>query len=105
LTLICLLLTAAAPKSDTASTIQAEVSGVTASNAKSLRAGDDPDRQLLIGTDWASAAALGLSHDWAVRMLSATGNYREILERTLPMAHGVNALWLHGGLMAPMPLR
>ncbi len=85
--------------------IQAEASGMTAANAGTLRPGDDPDRQLLTGADWASAAALGLPHDWAVRMVSATGNYGEIFARTVQMPRGLNALWRNGGLLAPLPLR
>jgi general L-amino acid transport system substrate-binding protein len=85
--------------------IQAEASGVTAAAAKSLRPGDDPDLQLLSGANWASGAALGLKHDWALRMLSATGNYGEIFARTAGMPRGVNALWRDGGLLAPLPLR
>ncbi len=85
--------------------VQAEASGVTAANARTIHAGDDPDLQLLTGENWASAAALGLPHDWAVRMLSETGNYGEIFARTLAMPRGVNAIWLHGGLIAPLPLR
>jgi general L-amino acid transport system substrate-binding protein len=85
--------------------IQAEASGMTAANAGTLRPGDDPDRQLLTGADWASAAALGLPHDWALRMLSETGNYGEIFVRTVQMPRGLNALWRDGGLLTPLPLR
>jgi len=83
----------------------AEAAGVTAARAKALRAGDDPDLQVLTGADWASASALGLARDWPQRTIASVGNYGEVFARTIAMPRGVNALWLHGGLLAPLPLQ
>jgi len=79
--------------------------GVTAARAKTLHAIDDPDLQILTGENWASASALGLAHDWPQRTIAATGNYGEIFARTTAMPRGLNALWLNGGLLAPLPLQ
>ena len=55
------------------------------------------------------AQALGLAHDWAAKVIAATGNYGEIFARTTgepyQLERGLNALWTQGGLMAPMPMR
>jgi general L-amino acid transport system substrate-binding protein len=85
--------------------VLAEAAGVTAARAKTLQAGDDPDLQLLTGANWASAAALGLARNWPQRTIASVGNYGEIFARTTDMPRGVNALWLHGGLLAPLPLQ
>lgn len=92
-----------------AATVQAlllaEAAGVTAARAKTLQAADDPDLQVLTGANWASAAALGLARNWPQRTIASVGNYGEIFARTIDMPRGVNALWLHGGLLAPLPLQ
>jgi general L-amino acid transport system substrate-binding protein len=92
-----------------AATVQAlllaEAAGVTAARAKTLHAIDDPALQILTGENWASASALGLAHDWPQRTIAATGNYGEIFARTTAMPRGLNALWLNGGLLAPLPLQ
>ena len=82
-----------------------EASGVTTARAAGLRSNGDPDLDRLLGTDWASGAAFGLPRDWALQVLRATGNYAEIYERSVDLPRGLNALWLRGGLMAPLPLK
>ena len=58
-----------------------------------------------IGTD------LGLTNDWVVNIVKATGNYGEIFERNvgagspLKIARGINALWTKGGLQYAPPIR
>ena len=58
-----------------------------------------------IGTD------LGLTNDWVVNIVKATGNYGELFERNvgsgspLKIARGLNALWTKGGLQYAMPIR
>ena len=54
--------------------------------------------------------ALGLSPDWARRMVAQVGNYGEIYERNLGPAaarslpRGPNRLWRDGGLLVPLLL-
>ncbi len=56
-------------------------------------------------------AMLGLSADWAVRAISAVGNYGEIFERNigentpLGLSRGVNAQWKDGGILYAAPIR
>jgi hypothetical protein len=54
---------------------------------------------------------LGLSNDWAVRIIKAVGNYQESYERNvgpntpLQLDRGVNALWSQGGVQYAPPVR
>jgi len=87
---------------------QAEESGVTQANVAALRkTSQDPVVQRLTGATSDVGRSLGLDADWAVRAISAVGNYGEIFDRNikpLGFARGPNALWNRGGLMYPMPL-
>jgi general L-amino acid transport system substrate-binding protein len=88
--------------------LQAESSGVTQANVAQTGTRDDIAARELTGRDIAIPRALGLSRDWAVRAVSAVGNYGEIFDRTIArpyhLERGLNALWNSGGLMAPDPL-
>ncbi|HEY1944508.1 MAG TPA: hypothetical protein VGH40_20535 [Roseiarcus sp.] len=50
----------------------------------------------LLGRDFAIAQAFGLAHDWAAKVIAATGNYGEIFEgttgRPYHLERGLNAL-------------
>jgi general L-amino acid transport system substrate-binding protein len=89
--------------------IEAEALGVTKDNVAEAAKREDMRTEQLLGHDFATAQALGLAHDWAAKVIAATGNYGEIFERTTgrpyKLDRGLNALWTHGGLMAPMPMR
>lgn len=89
--------------------IEAEALGITQSNVGEAAKRQDMRSRQLLGGDFAVAQALGLSHDWAARVIAATGNYGEIFERTTggryQLERGLNAPWSEGGLMAPMPMR
>lgn len=89
--------------------LEAEALGITqASIQEDLRREDMRSEQLL-GHDFATAQALGLPHDWAVKLIAATGNYGEIFQRTIGVPYhlerGVNALWTKGGLMSPLAMQ
>lgn len=87
---------------------QAEESGVTKANvAQMKKESKDPAIQRLTGATGEVGKGLGLDADWAVRAISAVGNFGEIYERNikpLGLSRGPNALWNKGGLMYPMPL-
>ena len=90
--------------------VQAEASGVTQANVGAQRSSEDPVVQRLLGVDFATSRALGLpARDWAAQVIAAVGNYGEIYERTvtatLRLPRGLNALWLNGGLMRPLPVQ
>jgi general L-amino acid transport system substrate-binding protein len=78
----------------------------------SRRQSEDPVVQRLLGIDWATSRALGLpARDWAAQVIATVGNYGEIFNRTVGLAspyqmpRGLNALWLNGGLMHPLPVQ
>jgi general L-amino acid transport system substrate-binding protein len=87
---------------------QAEESGVTKANvAQMKKESKDPAIQRLTGATGEVGKGLGLDADWAVRALSAVGNYGEIYDRNikpLGLSRGPNALWNKGGLMYPVPM-
>ena len=89
--------------------IEAEALGITKDNVAESDSREDMRADQLLGHDFATAQALGLTHDWAAKVIAATGNYGEIFERTTgkpyQLDRGLNALWTQGGLMAPMPMR
>jgi general L-amino acid transport system substrate-binding protein len=89
--------------------IEAEALGVTKDNVVESGNRSDMRADQLLGHDFATAQALGLAHDWAAKVIAATGNYGEIFERTTGkpyrLERGLNALWTQGGLMAPTPMK
>lgn len=88
--------------------IEAEALGIVQGNVAAAQR-DDMRAEQLLGRDFATAQALGLAHDWAAKVIAATGNYGEIFQRTTGgpyhLDRGLNALWTEGGLMHPMPMR
>ena len=89
--------------------IEAEALGITQGNLAAALERNDMRAEQLLGHDFATAQALGLAHDWAAKVIAATGNYGEIFQRTTGgpyhLDRGLNALWTEGGLMRPLPMR
>jgi len=89
--------------------VEAEALGLTRATLAVRGAVRDQRTDQLMGRDFATGQALGLSHDWSARVIAATGNYGEIFARTLGepygLERGLNALWTEGGLMRPFPMR
>jgi general L-amino acid transport system substrate-binding protein len=89
--------------------IEAEALGITQANVAAAAKREDMRAEQLLGHDFATAQALGLAHDWAAKVIAATGNYGEIFQRTTGgpyhLDRGLNALWTEGGLMHPLPMR
>jgi general L-amino acid transport system substrate-binding protein len=65
----------------------------------------------LVGTEGNHGEQLGLTKDWAVRIIKHVGNYGEVFDRDvgqgspLKIARGLNALWTKGGLQYAPPIR
>ena len=72
---------------------------------------DNPDIKRLLGTEGNYGEQLGLTKDWAYRIIKQVGNYGEVFERNvgqgspLKIARGLNALWTKGGLQYAPPIR
>ncbi len=91
--------------------INAEEMGVTTANVDEMKNSEDPNIKRLLGTEGAYGEALGLSNDWAYRIVKHVGNYGETFDRNvgpdtpLGIARGLNALWSKGGLQYAPPVR
>ena len=75
-------------------------------------AGPDNDEiNRLLGSEGDLGAMLGLSSDWAVNLISASGNYAELFKTNIGentpigLSRGLNAQWTDGGLLYSPPFR
>ena len=91
--------------------VTAEELGVTKANVDEQMKSDNPDVKRLLGSEGNQGEALGLTADWAVRIIKHVGNYGESYERNvgqgsqLKISRGLNALWSKGGLQFAPPIR
>ena len=91
--------------------ITAEELGVTQANVDEKLKSDNPGIRRLLGVEGSYGEGLGLTKDWAYRIIKAVGNYGEIFERNvgqgspIKIARGLNALWNKGGLQYAPPIR
>jgi general L-amino acid transport system substrate-binding protein len=91
--------------------VGAEELGITKANVDDMMKSDNPDIKRLLGTEGKHGEALGLTNDWAYRIIKHVGNYGESFERTvgqgspLKIARGLNGLWTKGGLQYAPPVR
>ncbi|MEL6297670.1 MAG: amino acid ABC transporter substrate-binding protein [Pseudomonadota bacterium] len=89
--------------------IEAEEYGVTAENAAEMaKSSKNPGVQRLLGATPGMGKNLGLDEQWALRAISAVGNYGEIWTRNiepLGLPRGLNNLWNNGGIMYAAPVR
>jgi general L-amino acid transport system substrate-binding protein len=91
--------------------LTAEELGVTQANVDEKLKSDNPAIRRLLGVEGSYGEGLGLTKDWAYRIIKAVGNYGEIFERNvgqgspIKIARGLNALWNKGGLQYAPPIR
>jgi general L-amino acid transport system substrate-binding protein len=91
--------------------VNAEELGLTKANIDQQAKADNPEIKRFVGTEGKFGEAIGLTNDWAVRIVKHVGNYGEIFERNigegspLKIKRGVNALWTKGGLQYGIPIR
>jgi general L-amino acid transport system substrate-binding protein len=91
--------------------VNAEELGVTQKNVDDMMKSDNPDIRRLLGVEAKFGSGMGLTDDWAYRIIKAVGNYGESFERNvgqgspLKIARGLNALWTKGGLQYGIPIR
>ena len=70
-----------------------------------------PEIKRLLGSENNFGEQLGLTKDWAYRIVKLVGNYGEVFERNvgqgspLKIARGLNALWNKGGVQYAPPIR
>ena len=91
--------------------LDAEELGVNKNNVDDQKNSTNPEIRRLLGLEGQFGEALGLTNDWAYRIIKAEGNYGESFERNvgqgspLKIARGLNALWTKGGLQYGLPVR
>jgi general L-amino acid transport system substrate-binding protein len=91
--------------------IDAEELGVTSKNIDEALKSKKPDVMRLVGTEGTYGEDLGLTKDWAVRIIRHVGNYGEVYDRNigaeskLHIPRGLNQLWSAGGIQYAPPIR
>jgi general L-amino acid transport system substrate-binding protein len=91
--------------------ITAEELGVTQANVDEKLKSDNPAIRRLLGVEGAFGQGLGLTNEWAYRIIKHIGNYGESFERNvgqgspIKISRGLNALWNKGGLQYAPPIR
>jgi general L-amino acid transport system substrate-binding protein len=91
--------------------LDAEELGVNQKNVDDMLKSDGPDIRRLLGAEGQFGESIGLTNDWAYRVIKLVGNYGESFERNvgqgspLKIARGLNALWTKGGLQYGLPIR
>jgi general L-amino acid transport system substrate-binding protein len=91
--------------------INAEELGVNSKNIDEALKSKKPDVMRLVGNEGTYGEDLGLTKDWAVRIIKHVGNYGEVYERNigegskLKIPRGLNQLWNNGGIQYAPPIR
>ena len=92
--------------------INAEELEVTKANADTLaQSNASPAVRRLLGAEGDFGKSLGVSNDWALFAIKASGNYGEIFDRNvgpgspLQIERGLNRLWSKGGILYAPPVR
>lgn len=91
--------------------LNAEELGISSKTIDEALKSTKPDVKRLIGADENYGAQIGLTNDWAVRIIRHVGNYGEVFERNvgtgtkLAIPRGINSLWSNGGIQYAPPVR
>jgi general L-amino acid transport system substrate-binding protein len=91
--------------------IEAEELGISSKNIDSFAQSDRPDVKRFLGLGGDYGQRMGLSNEWAARIVRLVGNYGEIFERNvgleskLGIPRGLNRLWSRGGIQYSPPIR
>jgi len=91
--------------------LNAEELGITSQNIDEALKSKKPDVMRFVGNEGQYVEELGLSKDWAARIIRHVGNYGEVYERNvgiesnLGIPRGLNQLWNAGGIQYAPPIR
>src|SRR6202000_1485674 len=91
--------------------INAEELGVNSKNIDEALKSKKPDVMRLGGNEGTYGEGLGLTQNWAVRIIKHVGNYGEVYDRNigedskLKIPRGLNQLWNNGGIQYAPPIR
>jgi general L-amino acid transport system substrate-binding protein len=91
--------------------LNAEELGVGAETIDEALKSAKPDVQRLVGNEGNFGEQIGLTKDWAVRVVRLVGNYADVYDRNvgvkskLAIPRGINQLWTNGGILYAPPIR
>lgn len=91
--------------------LEAEELGVTQANVDEMLGSDNPAIKRLLGVEGEFGQGIGLTNDWAYRIVKHVGNYGELYDRhvgpntEMRLERGLNALWTNGGIQYAPPIR
>jgi general L-amino acid transport system substrate-binding protein len=91
--------------------LNAEELGIDATTLDKAMKSEKPDVKRFVGVEGEFGPQLGLTKDWAVRIVKSVGNYGDSFERNigseskLGIPRGVNQLWSAGGIQYAPPMR
>ncbi|MCX5514921.1 amino acid ABC transporter substrate-binding protein [Kaistia algarum] len=91
--------------------INAEELGLTKQNIDEKKTADSPEIKRFVGVEGDFGTGIGLTNDWAYKIVKNVGNYGEIFDANigpstkLGIARGLNNLWSKGGIQYAPPIR
>jgi len=91
--------------------LNAEELNITSKNIDEMMKSTNPDVKRFVGTEGNYGEQIGLTKDWAVRIIKLVGNYGESFETNvgqgspLKIDRGLNKLWNKGGIQYAPPIR
>src|SRR5262245_53434167 len=91
--------------------LNAEELGISSKNVDEALKSNQPEIRRLLGVEGNFGEQLGLTKDWAVRIVKQVGNYGEVFEGNvgtgsrLGISRGINRLWTKGGIQYAPPVR
>jgi general L-amino acid transport system substrate-binding protein len=91
--------------------VNAEELGVSSKTIDEALKSVKPKIKRLVGTEGDYGERIGLTRDWAARIVKLVGNYGEVYERNvgvksrLGIPRGINERWTAGGIMYAPPIR
>ena len=91
--------------------LDAEELGVSSETLDAALQSANPEVKRLMGSEGNFGEEIGLTRDWAVRIIRGIGNYAEVYDRNvgvqskLGIPRGINQLWTKGGILYGPPIR
>ncbi|MGH6682949.1 MAG: amino acid ABC transporter substrate-binding protein [Pseudolabrys sp.] len=91
--------------------LNAEELNISSKNIDEMMKSTNPDVKRFVGTEGNYGEQLGLTKDWAVRVVKLVGNYGEVFDANvglgspLKIDRGLNKLWNKGGVQYAPPIR
>ncbi len=91
--------------------LNAEELGISSKTIDEAIKSEKPEIKRFVGTEGAYGEQIGLTKDWAVRIIRHVGNYGEVYDRNvgtgsaLGIPRGLNQLWTDGGIQYAPPIR